>query len=141
MDFAPFPVIDPAVGRYEDAPMNTVHIPARARNKPDAPKFLTYVLRADVQEALNRAMLQIPVNTRAAVADDRFLIAGRRLLTEADGLSQFFDRDTDEELAQVAMKGFQEFMLKPSRIDSILGTIERTRARMHGAVRAQAKAR
>ena len=28
------------VGRFEDAPMNTVHIPARARNKEDAKRFL-----------------------------------------------------------------------------------------------------
>ena len=65
MDFAPFPTIDPAVGRYEDAPMNSLHVPARARNKADARRFLAYVLRADVQEELNRRLLLIPVNTRA----------------------------------------------------------------------------
>jgi len=133
MAFAPFPVIEPGVGRFEDAPMNTIHIPARARNKADARTFLRFVMRADVQADLNRAMLQIPVNLDAAIADDRFLAAGRALLRDADGLAQFFDRDTNEELANIAMKGFQEFMLKPERLGPILGNIERARLRIYGA--------
>jgi multiple sugar transport system substrate-binding protein len=133
MAFAPFPVIDPSVGRYEDAPMNTIHVPAGARNKIDARAFLAFVLRADVQEALNRRMLQIPVNSNAAIVDDRFLAAGRALFAGADGLAQFFDRDTSDDLANVAMKGFQEFLLKPERQDAILESIERARARIYGA--------
>jgi multiple sugar transport system substrate-binding protein len=141
MVFAPFPVIEPGMGRFEDAPMNTIHIPALARNKNDARTFLRYVMRADVQTELNRAMLQIPVNVDAAIADDRFLAAGRALLRDADGLAQFFDRDTNEELANVAMKGFQEFMLKPERLEAILGNIERARLRIYGAGGAAALAR
>jgi multiple sugar transport system substrate-binding protein len=133
MDFAPFPKIDPRVGAYEDAPMNSLHIPARARNPEAAKRFLAYVLRADVQEGINRAILNIPVNRNAAIADDRFLDAGRKLLSSADALAQFFDRDTDEELATIAMKGFQEFMLKPDRLDGILATIERARQRIYKA--------
>jgi multiple sugar transport system substrate-binding protein len=89
------------------------------------------VLRADVQEGINRAILNIPVNSNAAIADDRFLDAGRKLLNSADALAQFFDRDTDEELATIAMKGFQEFMLKPERLDAILSNIERARQRIY----------
>ncbi|MGE5170909.1 MAG: ABC transporter substrate-binding protein [Rudaea sp.] len=141
MAFAPFPVIEPGIGRYEEAPMNTLHVPARARNKADARAFLAFVLRADVQEALNRGMLQIPVNRRAAIADDRFLVEGRQLLEGADGLSQFFDRDTSEDLANVAMKGFQEFMLKPDRLPAVLEAIERARTRIYGVPTAAALAR
>ena len=121
--------------------MNTLHIPARARNKSDARAFLAFVLRADVQEALNRAMLQIPVNRKAPIREDRFLVEGRALLESADGLSQFFDRDTSEDLAHVAMKGFQEFMLKPERLPAVLETIERARIRIYGASTSPALAR
>jgi multiple sugar transport system substrate-binding protein len=131
MDFAPFPVIDPAIGRYEDAPMNSIHIPERAKNKDDARRFLAFALRADVQEAINKTLLLIPVNTRAAVADDRFLKMGWELLTSADDLAQFFDRDTSEDLATIAMKGFQEFMIKPDRVEAVLATIERARRRIY----------
>jgi multiple sugar transport system substrate-binding protein len=136
MAFARFPVVDAAVADYEEAPMNTLHIPERAPNKADARKFLSFVMRADVQERINRATLTIPVDTRAAVADDRFLVEGQALLQRAAGLSQFFDRDTNEDLAAVAMKGFQEFMLHPQRLDTVLAGIERARVRIYGPVTA-----
>jgi len=133
MEFAPFPAIRPDIGRFEEAPVNTLHIPARARNKDDARRFLAYVLRADVQEALNKATLQIPVNLRSAVAPDRFLAQARDLLAKSDGLAQYFDRDTSEDLASIAMKGFQEFMMYPDRLDSVLAAIERARQRIYGS--------
>jgi multiple sugar transport system substrate-binding protein len=133
MDFAPFPVIDPAVGRFEDAPMNSVHIPARAKNKADARTFLAYVMRADVQERIAAATLTIPVNSRSAVAEDRFLQKGRELLAGAEGLMQYFDRDTSEDLATVAMKGFQEFMIDPDRLEAVIDSIERARKRIYKA--------
>jgi multiple sugar transport system substrate-binding protein len=133
MDFVAFPAMRRDIGRFEDAPVNTIHIPAKARNKEDARRFLAFVMRADVQEALNKATLQIPVNLRAAVANDRFIMRGRDLLAHADGLAQYFDRDTSEDLANIAMKGFQEFMLYPDRLDTILATIERARIRIYGA--------
>jgi len=132
MAFAPFPALRPDAVRAEEAPMNTLHIPARARNKADARRFLAFAMRPDVQEALNRATLTIPVNAQAGVGDDRFLVQGRELLAGAEGLTQFYDRDTSEDLANVAMKGFQEFMLNPQRLDAILATIERARARIYG---------
>jgi multiple sugar transport system substrate-binding protein len=141
MDFAAFPAIDETLGRFEETPMNSIHIPARARNKSDARTFLAFVLRADVQESLNRAMRQLPVNANAGIADDRFLAKGRALLRDADGFTQFFDRDTSEDLATIAMKGFQEFLLKPERLDAILETIENARARIYGAPAAGALAR
>ncbi|HEU0200751.1 MAG TPA: extracellular solute-binding protein [Burkholderiaceae bacterium] len=132
MDFAAFPQMRTGVGRFEEAPVNSLHIPARARNREDALRFLAFVLRADVQEEINRVTLQIPVNLHASAADDRFLSKGQVHLAQAERLSQFFDRDTSEDLAQVAMKGFQEFMLHPERLDTILETIEQARKRIYG---------
>jgi multiple sugar transport system substrate-binding protein len=141
MEFVPFPSMRRDFGRFEDAPVNTLHIPARARNKEDARRFLSYVLRADVQEALNKATLQIPVNLRSGVASDRFIVQGRELLARADGLAQYCDRDTSEDLANIAMKGFQEFMLYPDRLDAILANIERARLRIYGALPAPSPAK
>jgi multiple sugar transport system substrate-binding protein len=131
MDFAPFPAMQYAAGRFEDAPTNSVHIPTAAGNKEDAMRFLAYVLRADVQERINRALLLLPLNRKAAIAEDPFLKKGQALLGEAEALSQFFDRDTNEDLATVAMKGFQEFMINPDRLDQVLEGIERARKRIY----------
>ena len=131
MSFAQFPVIDPAMPMYEDAPTDTIHIPARAKNKADARRFLAFAARADNQRALADTLGQLPPNRHAGVADDRFLAAGYRMLSDAAGLAQFYDRDTDPEMAKLGMQGFQEFMVKPDRLDAILGRLDKARARIY----------
>jgi multiple sugar transport system substrate-binding protein len=51
------------------------------------------------------------------------------MLGEADGQAQFFDRDTTPGMAKEGMKGFQEFMVKPDRLEKILASMEKTRKR------------
>jgi multiple sugar transport system substrate-binding protein len=51
------------------------------------------------------------------------------MLSEADGTAQFYDRDTTPGMAKEGMKGFQEFMVKPERLDKILESLEKTRKR------------
>lgn len=41
MDFFQFPVIDPSIPMSEDAPMDTLHIPSKAKNKEDARVLLS----------------------------------------------------------------------------------------------------
>lgn len=131
MGFFPFPQITPGLPSAEDAPMDSIHIPAKAENKADAKRFLAYMARAEVQEEINKALVQLPVNTKAEIADDRFLAMGKELLGGTEHLAQFFDRDTSEDLATLAMKGFQEFMAKPDRLDRVLANIERARKRIY----------
>jgi multiple sugar transport system substrate-binding protein len=131
MAFMPFPTITAGLPLAEDAPMDSIHVPAKAKNKEDAKKFLAYVATAPVQEAINKALLQIPVNQEAAVGDDRFLQQGKFLLGQAQHIAQFFDRDTSEDLATIGMKGFQEFMIKPDRVDAVVADLERARARIY----------
>jgi multiple sugar transport system substrate-binding protein len=129
-DFFPFPIIDPSIGRYEDAPTDTVHIPSRAKNKADARKFLAYVALPENQTKLNMALNQLPPNKYATAAENKFLTQGNKMLGSADGTAQFYDRDTDPAMASEGMKGFQEFMVHPDRLDKILDNLERVRQRI-----------
>lgn len=129
-DFFQFPMIDPSVGMFEDAPTDTVHIPARAKNKEDARKFLAYVAEAENQTILNKVLNQLPPNKYASAADNKFLMEGSEMLGAADGTAQFYDRDTDPAMASEGMKGFQEFMINPERLDDILENLERVRKRV-----------
>ncbi|WP_320825868.1 ABC transporter substrate-binding protein [Reinekea sp.] len=129
-DFFPFPIIDPSIGRFEDAPTDTVHIPARAENKADARKFLAYVALPENQTKLNIVLNQLPPNKYAETADNKFLVQGSEMLGSADGTAQFYDRDTPPAMASEGMKGFQEFMINPDRIDKILENLERVRNRV-----------
>lgn len=129
MGFFQFPVIDPAVPMAEDAPMDTLHIPSKAKNKDDARKFLTFVAQAENQQLINEMLLQIPTNNKAMAKKDAFLDKGVAMLAAAAGTAQFYDRDTDPAMAKEGMKGFQEFMVHPDRIEKILERLEKTRAR------------
>ncbi len=133
MGFLTFPTITPGVAETEEAPIESINIPAGAKNKPDAMKLLAFMMRADVQTAVNKTLRQLPTNTKATVSEDRFLKAGAAQLDRAAHLTQFLDRDTSEDLATVAMKGFQEFMVKPDRLDAVLANIERARKRIYAS--------
>ncbi|WP_375752983.1 ABC transporter substrate-binding protein [Vibrio sp. HN007] len=129
MGFFQFPVIDPSVPIAEDAPMDTIHIPAKAKNKADARRYMEFVATPEIQALINAKILQIPTNSKAPTVDNEFLNIGVKVLGEADGTAQFYDRDTDPAMAKEGMKGFQEFMVKPERVDSILKRLEKVRKR------------
>ena len=97
--FFPFPVVDPAVGAYEDAPTDTVHIAAGAANKDNARKFLRFIAWADNQAEMNQILGQLPANKDAALPENRFLAAGFEMLGAADGVAKFYDRDPTPEMA------------------------------------------
>lgn len=132
LGFMAFPEITPGVPRAEDAPTDTIHIPAGAKNVEDAKKFLAYVASADAQTKLNAAIGQLPTNKDSTVPeDDPFLVAGFKMLSEAYALAQFFDRDAPAEMAKMGMEGFQQFMVQPEQLDNILARLEQARQRIY----------
>ena len=132
LGFFQFPMITAGIPVAEEAPTDTVHIPANAQNKENARKFLAYIARADVQTQINATLGQLPINSGSEVADDKFLEAGFSMLSAADGgIAQFFDRDAPAEMAEAGMQGFQEFMVKPDRLDAILERLEKVRQRVY----------
>ena len=131
LGFYQFPEITPGIDMAENAPTDTLHIPAQAQNKEAARAFLLYVASADNQTVVNDVLGQLPINSNAEVADDKFIQAGFEMLSNATGgIAQFFDRDTDAEMAAAAMEGFQEFMVMPDNLDDILNRLEQVRQRV-----------
>jgi multiple sugar transport system substrate-binding protein len=127
--FFPFPVIKPDVAVGEDAPVDTIHIPAKAKNKAGARKFLEFVAKPETQQTIAEGIKQLPPNLNAKAPVDPFLEAGVKLLESAK-TAQFYDRDTNPEMATEGMKGFQEFMTYPSRVDAILQRLDKVETRV-----------
>jgi multiple sugar transport system substrate-binding protein len=119
MGFFQFPIINPSVGVFEDAPTDTIHIPAKAKNIESAKLFMKFMARPDIQGMMTNINGTLAANKNAPAPDNRFREAGAKMLGEADGLAQFYDRDTSPEMAKVGMEGFQEFMVFPDREDAI----------------------
>jgi multiple sugar transport system substrate-binding protein len=76
-------------------------------------------------------MGQLPINSKASVGDDKFLQQGFETLNAAAGIAQFYDRDAPAEMAKGGMEGFQEFMVKPDRLDAILERLDKIQERVY----------
>ena len=125
--FFQFPIIDPSKGVYEDAPTDTIHIPAKAKHVEEAKLFMKFLARPDVLDLMTEAAGTLSPSKKSAAPTDRFKKAGFEMLGSSDGLAQFYDRDTTPEMAKVGMEGLQEFMVNPERIDAIRQRIENER--------------
>ncbi|MCF1709295.1 ABC transporter substrate-binding protein [Tabrizicola sp. J26] len=132
LGFMVFPEITPGIPRAEEAPTDTIHIPAGAQNVEDAKKFLAFVASPEAQTKWNAAVGQLPTNKNSTVdPNDPFLVAGFESLSTAYALAQFFDRDAPAEMAKAGMEGFQEFLVKPENLDAILERLEKTRQKVY----------
>ncbi len=127
--FFPFPTVNPAVPNYEELSVNGVAIPTGAKNKALARQFLAFLAQPDNIAAFAKAGAVLPARTDVTL-DDPFSASQVELAKAAKGSSQFYDRDTDPEMAQIGMKGFQEFLANPDRSDAILQRLEAARARI-----------
>ena len=131
IDYIPFPTINPDVARAEEAPTDAFFIPTGAKNKEDAKKFLTFVVQPEVQTKWNETLGQLPINKNATPGDDKFIQKGFETVSTASGLAQFYDRDAPAEMAKAGMEGFQEFMVKPDRLDAILERLDKVQERVY----------
>ena len=128
--FFRFPRIKPAMPNYEDAPIDALIIPRNAANKEGARKLLAFFARADVQTELNAAMGMISPNRAARIGNDRFIEAGAAVLGEAEGIAQFYDRDTPREMYEPGMEAFVRFLDHPEDADRLLEELETVRRRV-----------
>ena len=128
IDYFPFPEITPGVPRAEEAPADAFFIPAKAKNKEDAKKFLSFIARPEIQSKWNATIGQLPPNSKSEVSDDKFIQEGMQTVSTAAGLAQFYDRDAPAEMAKAGMEGFQQFMTDPGKLDEILARLDKVQA-------------
>lgn len=131
LDFFQFPMINPDVKMAEEAPTDTFHIPAQAKNKEDARTFLKFLATKETQGMVNEILGQLPINKDAKIKDDKFIKAGFEMLSNASDLAQFYDRDAPAEMAKAGMEGFQEYMVKPDRRDQILERLDKVQEKVY----------
>lgn len=129
LTFAPFPKIA-EIERYEDFSLNSVHIPANAKNKEKAREFLSFFYQPENFAAYLEPAGNVPPRTDLPPSKDPLVNAAVETMKTVAGTAQYYDRDTDPDMAQAGLVGFQEFMAKPERRDAILQRLEGTRQRI-----------
>lgn len=132
MGFFRFPVIDPKVPTAEDGPVESLHIPSKAKNKADAHAFLAFTQTPAISAQLAKGLGSLPANSQSPEPDDPISKIGFHILSSTTGgIAQFYDRDMTKEMADEGMKGMQQFLADPSKIDAILTQLEATRQRIY----------
>ncbi|WP_434730469.1 ABC transporter substrate-binding protein [Rhizobium binae] len=115
---------------FDDFFVDSMHMPAKAKNKEVAREFLTYFYQPQVFALYSNARNFIPARSDLPPSQNEMLNRQLKTIAGVAGTAQYFDRDTNPDLAQVAMKGFQEFLTYPDRKQAILERIEQTRQRV-----------
>jgi multiple sugar transport system substrate-binding protein len=132
MGYFQFPIIDANVPTAEDGPVESLHIPARAKNKADAHAFLAFVETPDIGAQLAKGLGSLSANSKSPEPEDPISKTGFQILANTKGgIAQFYDRDMTKEMADEGMKGMQQFISDPAKLDAILAQLEETRKRIY----------
>jgi multiple sugar transport system substrate-binding protein len=132
MGYFQFPIIDANVPTAEDGPVETLNIPAKAKNKADARAFLAFTETPEVGAQLAKGLGSLSANSKSPEPEDPISKIGFQILSNTKGgIAQFYDRDMTKEMADEGMKGMQQFVSDPTKIDSILAQLEQTRQRIY----------
>lgn len=131
LSFAPFPTLDASVPRFEEFSLNSVHIPANGKNKQGAREFLAYFYKPENLATYLEPGGNVPPRSDLPPSKNPLVNAAVESLKQVKGTSQYYDRDSDPDMAQAGLVGFQEFMAKPERRQAILQRLEGTRKRIY----------
>ncbi|WP_213989452.1 extracellular solute-binding protein [Sodalis sp. dw_96] len=127
-----FPIMDKSIPVAEDGSAECLNIPAKAKNKKDARRFLAFVSTPTVNAQLAKAFGSLPANNMAKVPLDSIAQKGFDILSSTTGgIAQFYDRDMTKEMADEGMKGMQRFYTDPGKMDEILAQLEKARQRIY----------
>ena len=108
--FMPFPRINEQIARYENAPTDVFFIVKSTKKIEESKAFIRFIARADIQSSLNAGLGYIPPHKEGVVGEDQFIKAGQKLLNQANGIAQYFDRDTPPEFDKLATPLLAEFI-------------------------------
>jgi len=132
MGYFRFPIIDSNVPTAEDGPVESLHIPSVAKNKADAHEFLKFVETPAIGAQLAEGLGSLSANSKSPPPTDPISRIGFQILsTTRGGIAQFYDRDMTKEMADEGMKGMQQFVSDPTKIDPILAQLEQDRQRIY----------
>lgn len=124
--FFRFPLMAENIAIYEEAPLDLFMLPKYSNNKTLAKKFLLHVSDKDRLAKFNQTLGMISPNIKSQKNNDYFINAGTKTLNTAKGLSQFFDRDTNQEMANAATKIFSDFLIN-TNIEKTIAELESAR--------------
>ncbi|GIF48707.1 carbohydrate ABC transporter substrate-binding protein (CUT1 family) [Asanoa ferruginea] len=123
LDFFRVPIIDPSVPVAEEAPTDGYFASAKSRNPQRAKELLGYLASAPAQQQFIQLAKSSNLPTSQAVDTTTFaplVQKGIKLLNESKAITQFFNRDSSDELQTTADTALTKFLDSPGDVNKIL---------------------
>lgn len=110
MGYFPFPEINNDMPHYELAPTDVLMIPTTAKNKALAYQYMAFLVEPKNQTFLNKGFKQFAVHKKSNNSSRTIMKQGLANLLSAQGLTQYFDRETSETLSSELFDIWIEFI-------------------------------
>jgi multiple sugar transport system substrate-binding protein len=125
VDFFRVPIIDPSVPVAEEAPTDGYFASARSKNPQAAKDLLAYLASPAAQQqfiALS-ASSNLPTSPQVSTSGFSPLVQkGVKLLNESAAITQFFNRDSSDQLQTTADTALTKFLDSPGDVNAILSS-------------------
>jgi multiple sugar transport system substrate-binding protein len=125
VDFFRVPIIDPSVPVAEEAPTDGYFASAKSRNPAGARELLAYLASPAAQEQFIKLSKSsnLPTSTQVNTSGFAPLVQkGIKHLNETKAITQFFNRDSSDELQTTADTALTKFLDKPGDVNAILAS-------------------
>jgi multiple sugar transport system substrate-binding protein len=123
VDFFRVPIIDPAVPVAEEAPTDGFFASAKSRNPAGAKELLGYLASAPAQQEFIQLAQSSNLPTSKKIDPTTFsplVQKGIKMLDDSAAITQFFNRDSSDQLQTTADTALTKFLDQPRDVSSIL---------------------
>ena len=136
IDFFRVPIIDPSQPVGEEAPTDGFFASAHSDNTAGAKKLLSYLASPKAQQEYIKVAKSSNLPTSPDVDTSQFsplVQKGIKFLNDSDEITQFFNRDSSDELQTTADDALTKFLDKPKEVSSILKEWQSAAEQVHSA--------
>jgi multiple sugar transport system substrate-binding protein len=136
LDFFRVPIIDPNVPLAEEAPTDGYFASAKSRNPQGAKDLLSYLASAPAQQQFIELAKSSNLPTSQDVDVTKFsplVQKGIAMLNESKAITQFFNRDSSDELQTTADTALTKFLDKPGDVNKILAEWQASAKKVFGS--------
>lgn len=111
MGFFKFPIFNEQPHYYEEAPLDVLVLPTTSPHTKLARLFIQFAAQSDNQEKLNRTLGVLSPHKGAHKNNSSLVQEAYNTIANAEGITQFFDRDSSKGNADQSMPLIDEFIL------------------------------
>jgi multiple sugar transport system substrate-binding protein len=136
LDFFRVPIIDPNIPVAEEAPTDGYFASAKSHNPQGAKDLLSYLASPEAQQEFIKLSKSSNLPTSQKVDTSTFsplVQKGIKHLNETKAITQFFNRDSSDELQTTADTALTKFLDKPGDVNSILAAWQASAKKVLGS--------